>query len=62
MEVRNGGTQYADLLGTFCADMPGSIFSTDNTLYIKYRTDTDDPKNGFKAKISIGINMLIIYY
>ncbi|XP_056646391.1 cubilin [Diorhabda sublineata] len=53
IELRDGGTPYSTLIGRYCRSAPNSQFSTDNLIYLKFFTDTDEPKNGFKAKISI---------
>ncbi|KAF7287446.1 hypothetical protein GWI33_001415 [Rhynchophorus ferrugineus] len=55
LELRNGGTQWSPLLNRYCTEMPETVFTTDNILYIKYFTDVDEPKNGFKLKVSLGI-------
>ncbi|CAG9855166.1 unnamed protein product [Phyllotreta striolata] len=53
VELRDGGTEYSRLINRYCKSAPNSQFSTDHMLYVKFFTDTDDPKTGFKAKISI---------
>ncbi|VEN57932.1 unnamed protein product, partial [Callosobruchus maculatus] len=53
VEIRDGGTENSALLGRYCDDPPNSIVSTGNMMFVKYFTDTDDPKNGFKAKVSV---------
>ncbi|CAH1989272.1 unnamed protein product [Acanthoscelides obtectus] len=53
VEIRDGGTENSALLGRYCEDPPNSVISTGNMLFVKYFTDTDDPKNGFSAKVSI---------
>lgn len=54
VEIRNGATEYSPLIGRFCKTQPSSQFSTDNMMYIKFLTDVDDPRNGFKATVSLG--------
>lgn len=54
VEVRDGATKNSPLLGRYCNSKPSSISSTDNVLFVNFLTDVDDPRNGFKAKISIG--------
>ncbi|ODM98815.1 Cubilin [Orchesella cincta] len=53
VEVRDGGTAIASELGIFCRDMPGTLTSTGNVLYLKYYTDVSEPRNGFKAEVKI---------
>ncbi|KAJ9586382.1 hypothetical protein L9F63_019963, partial [Diploptera punctata] len=54
VEIRDGGTIGSELIDTFCNEMPSSQYTTGNVLYVRYFTDVTDPKNGFKANISIG--------
>jgi hypothetical protein len=54
VELRDGGTENSDLLGTFCQNKPPTQKSSDNTLYIKYFTNSQNPNNGFKANARIG--------
>ncbi|XP_060536860.1 cubilin [Cylas formicarius] len=54
VEIRDGGTEYSPAIGRYCGDSPSSNFSSDNIMYVKFFTNVDDPKNGFKAKVSIG--------
>ncbi|XP_059613843.1 cubilin homolog [Phlebotomus argentipes] len=53
VELRSGGTTNSELLGNFCNTMPPTISTHSNILRVKYFTDVTDPKNGFKAKVSI---------
>ncbi|KAL3290304.1 hypothetical protein HHI36_023648 [Cryptolaemus montrouzieri] len=53
VELRNGATEFAPVIGRFCNKMPSTQFSTDNMMYIKFFTNVDDPKNGFKAEVSL---------
>lgn len=54
VEIRDGGTEFSPLIGRYCDSAPSTQYSTDNIVFIKFFTDTDEPKNGFKAKISLG--------
>lgn len=54
MEVKDGGTAIASPLGLFCRDMPGTLKSTGNVLYVRYYTNVVEPRNGFKAEVKIG--------
>lgn len=54
VEIRDGGTEYSPLIGRYCKSAPTTQYSTDNMVFIKFFTDTDEPKNGFKANISLG--------
>uniref|UniRef100_A0A7G3AGB7 Cubilin n=1 Tax=Lutzomyia longipalpis TaxID=7200 RepID=A0A7G3AGB7_LUTLO len=53
VEIRSGGTRNSGLIGTFCDQMPPTLESQSNILRVKYFTDVSDPKNGFKARVSI---------
>ncbi|XP_050497170.1 cubilin-like [Diabrotica virgifera virgifera] len=53
VEIRDGGTEHSSSIGKFCRTSPSSVYTTDNMMFIKFFTDTDEPKNGFKAKISM---------
>lgn len=53
VEIRDGGTKLAQVLGKYCNSKPSTQRSTSNVLQLKFFTDVADPKNGFKAKISI---------
>ena len=55
VELRDGSTQNAQLLGTLCKEKPMTINTKSNTLRIKYFTDVTDPKNGFKGKSSFSL-------
>ena len=54
VEVRDGGTELSESLGKFCTKNPPTLKTTSNVVYINFITDLDEPKNGFKATISIG--------
>lgn len=53
VELRDGSTARAQMIGVFCDKKPTTQFSKSNVLRVKYFTDTDAPKNGFKVNISI---------
>lgn len=53
VELRDGGTVNANVIGKFCGKMPPSQYSTSNMLRIKYYTDISVPMNGFKANITL---------
>lgn len=61
VELRDGGTKMSPLIGRFCKDMPSTQKTTDNIAFIKFFTDTPDPKTGFKLKISLGEFSLIFF-
>ncbi|XP_076296135.1 cubilin [Lasioglossum baleicum] len=55
VEVRDGGTESSKLLGRFCKDVaPSSMSTTGNMVYIHFYSDLPEPKNGFRAEISVG--------
>ncbi|XP_065114614.1 cubilin [Paramisgurnus dabryanus] len=54
IEIRNGPTSDADLIGRLCGNTrPSTQHSTGTTMYIRFRTDTSIAHIGFKAKASI---------
>ncbi|XP_061714224.1 cubilin-like [Cydia pomonella] len=55
LEVRNGVSSVAPLIGRYCNDKPGSIKSISNSLYIRYVTQSDIPNRGLKANVSIDV-------
>ncbi|XP_077301904.1 cubilin-like [Arctopsyche grandis] len=55
VELRDGGTKDSLPIGKFCGTTPGTKKSTSNIMYIKFLTDVPDPKNGFKAVVSIDL-------
>lgn len=54
VELRDGSTSSAQLIGLFCNEKPTTKHSTSNILRLKYFTDVAFPKSGFKANFSIG--------
>ncbi|KAK0075492.1 hypothetical protein PV325_006820, partial [Microctonus aethiopoides] len=55
VEIKDGGTDAAKLLGKFCNDAElSSMTSSGNYLYVHFYTDVPDPKNGFKAVVTSG--------
>lgn len=53
VELRDGGTELSDEIGRFCGAKPSTQKSFGNMLYVKYYTNATDPKNGFKARVSL---------
>ncbi|XP_072941839.1 cubilin-like [Epargyreus clarus] len=53
VEIRDGSSEHSPLLKRVCNDRPETIKTRNNYLYIKYGTQLIDPRNGFKANISI---------
>lgn len=54
MELRDGATEMASLIGTFCSTLPGTQESTGNLLRVRYFNDEALPGNGFTANVSVG--------
>jgi hypothetical protein len=54
VELRDGATVNSDLINKFCNEIPSSQYTTGNMLYVHFFTDVTNPKNGFKANVSIG--------
>ncbi|XP_045491488.1 LOW QUALITY PROTEIN: cubilin homolog [Colias croceus] len=55
IEIRDGTSEFSPSKGLFCGEKPGTIKTDSNALYIKYTTRLAEPRNGFKANISIDI-------
>ncbi|ENN74285.1 hypothetical protein YQE_09257, partial [Dendroctonus ponderosae] len=53
VELRDGATEIADVIGTYCDDSPSTQFTSGNFLRVKYFTESNEPRNGFKAEVSI---------
>ena len=53
VEIRSGGLDTSPLMGRWCKDIPSTQKSVENIIFLKFFTDTDDPKNGFKATVAI---------
>lgn len=53
VEIRDGGTSSSALIDRYCQYLPSSIFTSDNMAYLKFFTDVEDPRSGFKARISV---------
>lgn len=61
VELRDGATVNSELINTFCKGIPSSQYTTGNMLYVRFFTNAPDPKNGFKASVSIGKIELYFY-
>lgn len=55
VELRDGSTRSARVIGTFCNEKPTTKKSNSNVLMMKFFTNIQEPKNGFKVNISIDI-------
>ncbi|XP_041372182.1 cubilin-like [Gigantopelta aegis] len=57
VEVRDGGTQNAPVIGQkLCGtNLPSTIITTGNVMYIRLRTDNSIPRSGFSARYSIAV-------
>lgn len=57
VELRDGASNLSPMLGLgrLCSDKPGTIKTTSNALYVRYLTQISEPRNGFKANVSIDI-------
>nr|CAD7415615.1 unnamed protein product [Timema poppensis] len=58
VELFDGGSQNAKLLGRYCTRKPSSLMTTGNMLTVHYFTETTDPHNGFLANIAISTSDL----
>lgn len=52
LEVREGSTSNAPIIGKYCGQMPQPIFVSSNMVRLYYMTDVTVPRNGFKLKVS----------
>ncbi|XP_065360610.1 cubilin homolog [Calliphora vicina] len=52
LELFDGSTSLSRNLGRYCRK-PSNLRTTQNILYMHYLTDIAEPRNGFKARISI---------
>lgn len=55
VELYDGSSDSAPSLGRFCSEIPQTIKTKSNVLYVKYLTQISEPRNGFKANVSIDI-------
>uniref|UniRef100_A0A1Y1LNZ2 Cubilin n=1 Tax=Photinus pyralis TaxID=7054 RepID=A0A1Y1LNZ2_PHOPY len=53
VEVRDGGSKFSPLVAQFCGNIPNSTFSSDDMIHVRFFTAMKDPRNGFKAEVSI---------
>ena len=58
LEVRDGDTESADLIGSkLCGEqIPEPIISSGNALYVYFRTDGSVVRTGFKFRVDVGKN------
>lgn len=52
VELREGTTSTAPIISKYCREKPQPIYTSSNMLRIKYFTDVEIPRNGFKINIS----------
>jgi hypothetical protein len=55
VEFFNGGSSMSPSLGKYCKDIPSSLITTDNTLFVRYVTIAKEPRPGFSADIVVGM-------
>lgn len=53
-QVRDGPDETADTLGRFCDEVPATISSTGNQMWIKFKSDVSIRGNGFRATYTTG--------
>lgn len=51
VELREGTTTTAPIIGRYCRDKPQPIYSASNMVRLLYFTDVSVPRNGFKVKV-----------
>lgn len=56
VEFHDGGTHMSRLIGSrLCgSSLPGTIVTTENVMFVRFRTDNSIAHAGFKARYSIG--------
>jgi len=56
VELRDGSSMNAELLGRFCGSTQpsASISSTGQAMFVRFRTDSSVTRTGFKATVSFG--------
>lgn len=47
--MHDGGDENSTLIGSYCKDRPGVIYSTYNYLWIKFQSDSSITYKGFEA-------------
>ncbi|XP_028042901.1 cubilin homolog [Bombyx mandarina] len=55
VEIYDGSSALAPSLGRFCQDKPATVKTKSNTVFVQYFTQLAEPRNGFKANISIDV-------
>lgn len=55
VELRDGSSNLSPLIDSYCSEKPPTKKTSSNTLYIKYATQLAEPRNGFKANVSLDV-------
>ncbi|VVC99646.1 unnamed protein product [Leptidea sinapis] len=55
IEIRDGVSQLSPLIGVYCGRKPGTVKTTSNTVSVKYTTRLAEPRDGFKANVSVDV-------
>ncbi|XP_045763527.1 cubilin homolog [Maniola jurtina] len=57
VEIRDGSSRLSPLKGLLCKERPrpGTIKTSGNTMFIKYTTQISEPRDGFRANVSIDV-------
>lgn len=53
LELREGTTAMAPLIGRYCKAIEQKVFTSSNSLRLHYFTDVTVPRNGFKLNVSL---------
>lgn len=53
VELRDGASDGAPVIGTFCDQMPSTQHTASNVLRVRYFTQAKLPKNGFRARVTV---------
>ena len=61
LEIRDGDSHDARFLAKKCDSVvPSNIKSTGNTMYIRFHTNVDDTRRGFRFKVEAGMQRISI--
>lgn len=53
IELRDGATEAAPLIGRYCDQKPSTLHTTANAVRMRFFTQAKLPKNGFRARVAV---------